>query len=149
MQLVVVQKLVKTVCPGIVLLILPMHYIDVVDELCEEALHALGCRVELHDFVQRSIAFRLGYLSMYLEVLLEALQSRRWVKVLPVQPVQLLVNVLLREDEDVELLAFDQIWAFGNLLDKHAKEIASFLQKLLAVVAKVLLLGQRWYVEPG
>lgn len=126
-----------------------MHNVDVVDELCEEALHALGCRGEFHDLVQRSIAFCLSYLPVDLEVLLEALQCRRWIEVLPVKPVQLLVNILLREDKDIELLAFDQVWAFSDLLDKHAQKVASLLEKIITVVTKVLLFGQRWDVKPG
>ena len=86
---------------------------------------------------------------MDLEVLLEALQCRRWIKVLPVKPAQLLVNILLREDKDIELLTFDQIWAFSDLLDEHAQKVASLLQKLLTVVTKVLLFGQCWDVKPG
>ena len=52
MQLIIVQKLVQAIRSRIILFILPMHYVDVVDKLSEEALHAFGSRSEFHDLVE-------------------------------------------------------------------------------------------------
>ena len=51
-QLVLVQKLVETVGPRVILLVLPMHNVDVVDELGQEVMHAFGSRRKFHDLVQ-------------------------------------------------------------------------------------------------
>ena len=84
---------------------------------------------------------------MDLEVALEALQRLRWVELFRMEPVQLLVDVLLREDKDLELFTLNEVGAFGNLLDKHAQQIAAFLQEILAVAPEALLLGQCWNVK--
>ena len=51
-QLILVQKLVETVRPRVILLVLPMHNVDVVDELGQEVMHAFGSRRKFHDLVQ-------------------------------------------------------------------------------------------------
>ena len=131
MQLILIQELIKTVGSGVVLLVLSMHNVDVVDELGEEILHTLGRRIEFHDLVEGSISFCLCDLSMDLEVLLEASECGRWIKVFAVEPVQLLVDVLLGEDEDLELFRLYEVGALGNLFNEHAEKIASLLQELL------------------
>ena len=73
MQLIIVQKLVQAIRSRIILFILPMHYVDVVDKLSEEALHAFGSRSEFHDLVEWAISFRLRDLPVDLKVFLEAL----------------------------------------------------------------------------
>ena len=65
------------------------------------------------------------------------------------EPVQLFVDVLLREDEHLEFLGLDKVGALGDLLDKHAEQIAAFLQKLITVAAEALLLGERRQVQTG
>ena len=57
------------------------------------------------------------------------------------KPIQLLVNILLREYEDIKFLAFDQVWTLGHLFYEHTQQIASLLEKFLAIVTEVLLLG--------
>ena len=84
---------------------------------------------------------------MNLKVLLETLQSGRWVEILSMQPIELFVDILLREHKHVEFLTFHEIWAFGNLLDKHAQEVAPFLQKLITIIAKTLFIRECWYVQ--
>ena len=79
-----------------------MHYIDVLDELCQERLHTLCCRSKLHNLVQGSIDLSLCDLPVDLEVFLEALKGGGRVKVLGMKPIQLLVDVLLWEDKDIE-----------------------------------------------
>ena len=59
------------------------------------------------------------------------------------QPVQLFVNVLLREDKNIEFLTFDQVWTLCHLFDEHAQEVAPLLEKFVAIIPKTLLLGQR------
>lgn len=86
---------------------------------------------------------------MNLEVLLKALKRGRRIEILPVQPVKLLVDVLLGEDEHVELFAFDEVGALGHLLDEHAQQVAPLLQKLVTVAPKALFFGQCRDVKPG
>ena len=104
MQLVLVEELVEAARPRIVLLILLVHDADVLYELVQEGLHALGRGHKLHDLVQGSVALCATDGAVDLIVLLKSLQSRRWIEVLVTQPVQLLVNVLLWEDKDLEFL---------------------------------------------
>ena len=120
-QLILVEELVKRVGARIVFLILFVHNRDVVNEFDQERLHTLGKCREFHDIVQSPRALRLSYLPMDLVVLLESLQCRRRVEILVHQPVELLVNVLLREDEDLKLFGLDEVGALGHLLDEHAQ----------------------------
>ena len=147
MQLVLVEELVETVGARVVLLILPMHDVDVIDEFGEEVLHAFGRRCEFHDLVEGAIRLRLRDLAMDLEILLEALQGRRWIEILTMQPVQLFVNILLREYKDLELFAFDQVGAFSYLFNEHGEKVASLLQKVVTIIAETLLLGERGDVQ--
>ncbi len=62
------------------------------------------------------------------------------------QPVQLLVDVLLREDKNLELLRLDQVGTLGNLLDEHAQQVAAFFEEIIGAISETLLFGQRWYV---
>lgn len=103
-QLVLIKELVEAACPRIVLLILLVHDADVLYELVQEGLHALGRGYKLHDLVQGSVALCAADGAVDLIVLLKSLQSRRWIEVLVTQPVQLLINVLLWEDKDLEFL---------------------------------------------
>lgn len=57
------------------------------------------------------------------------------------QPVKLFIDVLLREDEHLEFFRLNKVGALGDLLDKHAQQIAALLQKLITITAKALLLG--------
>jgi len=57
---------------------------------------------------------------MDLEVSLETFECASRIERFGVQPVQLLVDVLLREDENLELFTFDKIGTFGDLFDEHA-----------------------------
>ena len=86
---------------------------------------------------------------MDLEILLESCESGRRVEVFPMEPVQLLVNVLLWEDKDLKLFRFDQVGALCHLFDEHTQQIASFFQEIIAIVPEALLFGQSWNVEPG
>ena len=74
-QLVLVEKLVETIRSRVVLLVLSMHDVDVVDELGQKVVHALGSSCEFHDLIERAICFRFRDLTVNLEILLEALQG--------------------------------------------------------------------------
>ena len=149
MQLVVVEELVEAACARIVLLVLLVHDGDVVDELGEEGLHALHRPRELHYLVEGTADFLLFHGSVDLEVALESLERGCRVEVFGVQPVQLLINILLRENEDLEFFRLDEIWALGHLLDEHAQQVAALTQELITVVTEALLLRQGRDVEAG
>jgi len=84
-----------------------------------------------------------------LKVFLEARQRGRSVKILVVKPVQLLVDVLLWKDEHLEFLRLHKVRTLGNLLDKHAQEVAAFLKEIFGAVSETLLFGQRRNVQSG
>ena len=66
-----------------------------------------------------------------------------------VEPIQLFVDILLREDEHLEFFGLNEVRALGDLLDKHAQQIAAFFQKLIAITAKALLLGKCRQIQTG
>lgn len=84
---------------------------------------------------------------MDLEIALEPLQCCCWVKVLGMKPVELLVDILLWKDENLELFALNEVWAFGDLFDKHTEQVAPFTQEIFTIATKALLFRQRWDVE--
>lgn len=147
MQLVIIQELVEAVGARIVLLILLVHDGDVIDEFAQKRHHALRCSCELHDLIERPIDFSLRDGAMDLEVALEPRQGRRRVEAAVLKPVELLVDVLLREDEDLELFRFDQVGTLGHLFDEHAQKVAPLAEEIIGLRAKGLLLGQRRYVQ--
>ena len=58
------------------------------------------------------------------------------------EPIQLFIDVLLREDEHLEFFRLNEVGALGDLLDKHAQQVAALLQKFITITAKALLLGK-------
>ena len=58
------------------------------------------------------------------------------------EPIQLFIDVLLREDEHLEFFRLNEVGALGDLLDKHAQQVATFLQKFITITAEALLLGK-------
>ena len=148
-QLVVVEELVKAAGTRIVLLVLLVHDRDVIDELGQERLHALHSARKLHYLVEGTTNLLLFHSTVDLEVALESLERGCRVEVFGVQPVQLLINILLRENEDLEFFRLDEIWALGHLLDEHAQQVAALTQELITVVTEALLLRQGRDVEAG
>ena len=81
MQLVVVEELVQTARPRIVLFVLLLHDSDVVNEFAQESLHALDCGRELHYLLAGLAHLLLRDLSMDLEVPMEAFKRADGVEV--------------------------------------------------------------------
>ena len=98
-----------------------MHDVDVVNKLDQELLHALRSCHELHDLIQGAIQLRFDDLTVDLEVLLESLECCWRIEMLFMEPTQLFVDILLREDKDLEFFGLNEVGALGDLLDKHAQ----------------------------
>ena len=58
------------------------------------------------------------------------------------EPIELFIDILLREDKHLKFLRLNKVGALGDLLDEHAQQIAAFLQKLITITAKALFLGK-------
>ena len=58
------------------------------------------------------------------------------------EPAELFIDILLREDKDLEFLRLNKVGALGDLLDKHAQQITALFEELIAITAKALLLGK-------
>ena len=65
------------------------------------------------------------------------------------KPVQLFIDILLREDKHLEFFGLNKVGALGDLLDKHAQQVAALLQKLITIAAKALLLGKSRQIQTG
>ena len=65
------------------------------------------------------------------------------------KPVQLFIDILLREDKHLEFFRLNEVGALGDLLDKHAQQVAALLQKLITIAAEALLLGKSRQIQTG